>query len=587
MSGGQFTNASGGGIAVNILGNNNIVNARDPQFISITQALLRKQTEQDEAIRAQSEQIAGLRIELAKAVSTVVSAARRHDAPAEAKHAVTALEHGNTGPSQKLLRKEENTAAKKIGGDRSDVAMQRHRAAEFARQQGALAYLTNVRAALEAFERAAGYEPDDVRTQIYIGDLQTALGETDDARKTYTSAISLATKATALSPDDPAAQHDLAISHARLGEVLALWGDQPAALSEYRQALSTAENLAEHDPNNPDWQRELAMSHDRIGGVLKVQGNLDGALGEYRKDVEIDKALVRRDPANQDWQRDLAASHIITGEVLHKLGDFPDALREFREAQKIVELLAGRDKNSTRHAQDYSISHYNTNDVLMAIHAYIAQTSEASNDFPSALVEYQHVLSIAQSLAKQDPNNVDWQHDEGLSHEEIGGILKMQGDLDGALSEHRQALEIAKRLVLVDSKNTDWGRELAACHDSVGDVLKRQHDFTGALQEFRDGIGIIQSMADLDPTNTDLQRDLSESHGMIGALLADQNDVVGARKEYQSALLIAATLYARNPANIYWKDNLVSVCTDFLHLNDLGENPARSFPVECEPVMGQ
>ena len=56
---------------------------------------------------------------------------------------------------------------------------------------------------------------------------------------------------------------------------------------------------------------------------------------------------------------------------------------------------------------------------------------------------YRDSLGIREKLAKQDPDNTDWQRDLSVSYGKVGDVERAQGDLAGALKSYRDSLGIA------------------------------------------------------------------------------------------------------------------------------------------------
>src|SRR5262245_35455209 len=65
-------------------------------------------------------------------------------------------------------------------------------------------------------------------------------------------------------------------------------------------------------------------------------------------------------------------------------------------------------------------------------------TCIARGDLARALANYKADLAIAERLAKQDPNNAEWQRDLSVAYETIGSV------------QHAQAISLAR------SRATTW-----------------------------------------------------------------------------------------------------------------------------------
>jgi hypothetical protein len=103
-----------------------------------------------------------------------------------------------------------------------------------------------------------------------------------------------------------------------MGNVLVTQSNVSGALSAYRKGFDIAEAMAVRDLANTQWQHNLWVSHDRIGKTLVAQNDLSGALSAYRKGMAIAEALTTRDSADTQWQTDLAISCARLGTLSHK-----------------------------------------------------------------------------------------------------------------------------------------------------------------------------------------------------------------------------------------------------------------------------
>lgn len=190
-----------------------VVSTDDPAALAIIGKLtLEKQATENENQQLR-ERIQELENQLATAIARTLTAAAQPDATPEAVLAAKALEVGNTLPTEKLLHNEEIQAGQLAiaAPDNSNEEASANRlAAELAREQGALAYGRDLRTALAAYECAVEYEPEDIWTHIYLGDVHQDLGHLDAAHSSYTAAYSAAEKQLATEPLKDGLHHDLA-----------------------------------------------------------------------------------------------------------------------------------------------------------------------------------------------------------------------------------------------------------------------------------------------------------------------------------------------------------------------------------------
>ncbi len=133
-----------------------------------------------------------------------------------------------------------------------------------------------------------------------------------------------------------------------VGQALVSLGRSSDADWIYSALLRQSETRVGLDPAaNTDWQRELAVSHSRIGDLLAARGDTDEALAAYGKDLEISEWLAGLDPANNGWQRSLAVSHAKRGDLLAARGYTDEALAAYGKSLEISERLVSLDPANT------------------------------------------------------------------------------------------------------------------------------------------------------------------------------------------------------------------------------------------------
>jgi hypothetical protein len=77
------------------------------------------------------------------------------------------------------------------------------------------------------------------------------------------------------------------------------------------------------NPGNVLWQHDLSVSHDRVGDMLAAQGRVPDALQSFRDGLAIRERLAKAAPANAGAQFDL----VVSNWKLATYGD--DAARRF------------------------------------------------------------------------------------------------------------------------------------------------------------------------------------------------------------------------------------------------------------------
>jgi hypothetical protein len=79
--------------------------------------------------------------------------------------------------------------------------------------------------------------------------------------------------------------------------------------------LETRSALSQRDPENTEWQHDLSISHDKIGDALVGQAKPRKAQAAYHAGLEIVETLAQQDSENVQWQIDIAAFCIKLGSL--------------------------------------------------------------------------------------------------------------------------------------------------------------------------------------------------------------------------------------------------------------------------------
>ena len=517
----------------------------------------------------------GAKERLKRAITAIAEGAATDPRYAKALQLIAANKPGGAEP---LLRAVAEDKGRRADRDRKD-------AAAAYRNLGAIAGFADPKKALDAYEKALEFDPDDAESLLRVGDLQIDRGYLDEAERRLERVLALAPAgqpynaywaqlrlgdireqrgdlagalaayresfakvermASAKSDDVQIKREYSVVYNNGIGAVLVAQGNLPEALKTFRDGLAIADRLAKADPGNAGWQRELIVSYVKVGDVLVAQGNLPEALKTFRDGLAIADRLAKADPANARWQRDLSVSYNKVGVVLVAQGNLPEALKTFRDSQVIFDRLAKADPGNAGWQRDLSVSYDWVGDVLVA-----------QGNLPEALKTFRDSQVIFDRLAKADPGNAGWQRDLSVSYDWVGDVLVAQGNLPEALKTFRDGLGIADRLAKADPGNAGWQRDLSVSYNKVGVVLLAQGNLPEALKTFRDSQVIFDRLAKADPGNAGWQRDLSVSYDRVGDVLVAQGNLLEALKTFRDGLSIRDRLAKADPGNAGWQRDL-------------------------------
>jgi tetratricopeptide (TPR) repeat protein len=327
-----------------------------------------------------------------QAVAEAVVAAEKGAAQGDdrLKQALALLQNKKTSEAEALFREVAEEKGARGRRDSKD-------AAAAYRNLGAIAGLGDPTRALEAYEKAIQFDPDDIESLHWIGHIQKNRGYREIAASRFQRILSMAS-------DDGRAYYRY-WARIGIGDICLARSDPDAAMTEYRDASAIADRLAMADPRNTAWQRDRSVSYNKVGGVLVEQGALEEALRSFRDSLAIRERLAQADPENSERQRDLSVSYDWIGRVLDRRGDRSGALKSYRDSLAIRERLAQADRRNAAWQRDLSYSYTKVGDILLK-----------TGSKTEALANFRAGLAIDECLASADPTNVWVRLDLIVSH---------------------------------------------------------------------------------------------------------------------------------------------------------------------------
>lgn len=199
------------------------------------------------------------------------------------------------------------------------------------------------------------------------GDAQKKNRDAAGALESYRRAMAIRESLSAADPTSAITGRDLAISHSKIAELLALTSDAAGALESQRRATSIFETLAREDPNNAKARREMAFAYNKLGDLLWYSDDVAGAIEQYKKAKEIRQSLVALDPANAQARRDLAMSDAGLGDTLIRKGEIAEGRELIKKALAIFEELAARSPDDGEARRDLAIGYQTFGETLAAV----------------------------------------------------------------------------------------------------------------------------------------------------------------------------------------------------------------------------
>jgi tetratricopeptide (TPR) repeat protein len=513
----QVAKAGPGGVALNIHGDQNVVNISpsDPQVKAIVNRLMATSVRIQKRQRGQDESLAELGRQMEDVqltVASLVAFSRQPHSDQASQQAVNLLAAGETDAARNVLKEEERAAvqaAAQQGANDPAGSAQRKRAAILAMDQGALASLTDTQAAIAAYERASQYEPDNPWTLYKLGDVQLTGGRTADALGTFEKAKKVAETSRSPKARPSTYEHEMAAASIRIGDAKAAQGDNSGALERYRDGLRISEPYADASPDMTGLLRARAALYQRVGDALVLKRDYAGASVEYERSVAVRKRLLDYRPDDTVSAVGLSSTYQKFGDLRAKQLDYLRAISAYEDARQVTQKSS--DPNST-------FARSNEAKILQRIgSAQLAQkeTVKAHRSFNEA-------LSIWTSLVVQDPSNFEWEQNLALTYVKLGDLNIAGRNYDQAVSAYQRALSISIDLANHDGTNLDLQRRLAICQRKVGFALNLDGNNKGALDALRNAVQTGERLVQRDSSNAEWRTDLALAYWRLGTIREGQ-----------------------------------------------------------------
>ena len=419
--------------------------------------------------------------------------------------------------------------------------------------EGAYDAATRFIAGLKKTTWDIGEIPVDLADEV--ADTLLRLGQTKDAELIWVALHQGLEDQVSAESVNMGRQHDLAVSHERLGSFYLLDGNTEAALERFHAALEIAERISALDPENSEWQYAISAFHDRLGDVHLVQGKSDTALERFRNSLDIRERLARLEPANSRWLRALSHSYDRLGDQCVTRGKISDALNHYGASRETRERLVKEEEAVTEWKRELAISHERLGDL----HLFLGNTEEAKTHFNAA-------FEISKTLAERDPANTQWKRDLALDYQRLGDVHRQLEDLETAWRCYRDARWIMEQLSSVDPDRSEWLRDLSNIHERVGLLHVVQGGGDEAIASFQTSLEIRKDLAKSDPRNSQWQRDLAVSCNHLGDLYMFGGESDAAFRCYSGARTTMESLVKGDSANVLWQEDLLTI---FGRLGDL------------------
>ena len=378
-----------------------------------------------------------------------------------------------------------------------------------------------------------------------MGDLQSALGQGEEARQFFEKSLTISERLVQQEPGRADYPRDLSVSYNKMGDLQSALGEGEEARQFFEKDLAIAERLVQQEPGRADYQRDLSVSYNKMGDLQRALGEREEARQFFEKSLTIRERLVQQEPGRADYLRDLSVSYDNLGDLQSALGEGEAARQFFEKSLTIRERLVEQEPGRADYQRDLSVSYIKMGDLQRAL----GQGEEARQFFEKS-------LAIHERLVEQEPGRADYQRDLSVSYERLGDLQSALGQGEEARQFFEKSLTIREQLVQQEPERADYLRNLSVSYNKMGDLHRALGQGEEARQFFEKSLTIAERLVQQEPGRADYQRDLSVSYNKMGDLQSALGQGEEARQFFEKSLTISERLVQQEPGRADYRLDL-------------------------------
>jgi non-specific serine/threonine protein kinase/serine/threonine-protein kinase len=305
-------------------------------------------------------------------------------------------------------------------------------------------------------------------------------------------------------------------------------GSTPARKLIVERSLQYLDSLSSESGNDPGLLRELATAYERVGELqgqplANNLGETTNSLASYQKALSLRRQLGERPNAEWRDRLSLAGSYRRMAEDFKAVANKQEALADLQNAVTITESMAKANQN------DLNVLYELGSD-------YEALSGIGDGDFTQkALATQERILSI-------DPKNLSAQRARANDIFHIGNGHMDAGRTTEALASFHQALQAFLMLPAPRDR-----RRAAAVYNAMGQLYERTGDHKLSLQSHRQALDIYKTLVSEDPKNVLFRQGLAISYVNIGDQESKYGRMADGLTDINNGLIIMKAIVGADP----------------------------------------
>jgi tetratricopeptide (TPR) repeat protein len=365
-----------------------------------------------------------------------------------------------------------------------------------------------------------------------VGDIEWLRNRRNEAKAAYQAEIDLLEP---LMNDFPDFQSRVAQAYRKLGKLMAQDGSRLDTAEDYLHKGLDIQRKLEAGTEAPKNRWDLARSLNDLAMLLQESGKHAEAVKVYKEAMRLQEKLVGDDPTNPDYRFDLARTCNGLGELLRDSGEQSEAQRMHENARTLLDaLIAEKQKKNAYYRRHLAISYH---------HLGVLLKNDA--EFSGAERHYREALKIQKALVEDFPTVPFYQHDQALTLQDLGILLKDTGRLQevvrtqgsGGISAdqghaappllpasaeeaHRLAIEIRKKLAERFATYREYNQALAHSYSNLGGLLSEIGRREEAEKEHNEALKLREELANDFPNVPVYRQEQARTLNNLAVLLS-------------------------------------------------------------------
>ncbi|MDJ0842451.1 MAG: hypothetical protein QNK37_38470 [Acidobacteriota bacterium] len=199
---------------------------------------------------------------------------------------------------------------------------------------------------------------------------------------------------------------------------------------------------------------------------------------------------------------------------------------------------------------------------VRALHR-IGEVRFKQNNKQGAMETFGQALAKAESLARRDPNNSDWQYELVVSYYWIAEVHRIDHNPKAAMPYCRKYLEVAQRMNQAQPDDEFWIYELACAYQNLAAIHDELGHWREALRFIEMNIPLTETLTQSNPKNYQWKYDLADSLAWRAKIQLEHGQLDLAHQTFVRSLDIQQATVEAEPSNQRFKYFLLEL---HLHL---------------------